>query len=67
MKSIIKENWKSRKLWIFIVLMCIGSFIWSQADASVFNDWVDMSKWLFGIYASGNVGAKIGAAMNGKK
>jgi len=63
----MKETWKSRKLWIFIVLMCVGSFIWGQADASNFSDWVEMTKWLFGIYAGGNVGEHVGKAMNGKK
>jgi len=47
--------------------MFVGSGIWAYADASVFNDWVAMTKWLFAIYASGNVGEHISKAMNGKK
>ena len=63
----MKETWKSRKLWIFIILVSVGSFIWSQADESIFNDWVNMVKVLFFIYAGGNVGEHISKAMNGKK
>ncbi len=47
---------KSRKLKVLIVTMIVGTFIWYMANESIFTDWLDMARWLVGIYVVGNVG-----------
>jgi hypothetical protein len=63
----LNSHWKSRKLWMYITVMLGGTGIWYLAEASIFTDWVEMTKWLTGIYMSGNGIEHIGKAMNGQK
>lgn len=46
---------KSRKLWAFILmeLFSIGLLLKGVMTA---DQWIDFTKWIFGLYAAGNVG-----------
>lgn len=48
-------NWKSRKLivLIFLLLTSIGMVFTGHGDLQT---WTEFAKWIFGIYAVGNVG-----------
>ena len=51
-------NWKSRKLVVAAVIFIIATIfiIWTKLDLP--PNYVDLIKWLFGIYSVGNVGTK---------
>tara|TARA_Y100000310_G_scaffold299812_1_gene334966 strand:+ start:466 stop:648 length:183 start_codon:yes stop_codon:yes gene_type:complete len=51
-------NWKSRKLLILLSLLVISSTM-VFAGHGDFSTWQEFAKWLFGIYATGNVGEHI--------
>lgn len=70
MSDRLKSNMKSRKLWIFIFLFFFGTSVWYWSEASMFPEWVDFIKWIFGIYIIGNGiehGANAYKNENGKK
>jgi hypothetical protein len=45
---------QSRKLWMALLLLVAGTVIWFSGDNRIYADWVEMAKWLFGIYCGGN-------------
>lgn len=55
MKAQLKEQLKSRKL-LFALTLFITSVCFVIFDQAAFSEWVDFTKWVFGIYAAGNVG-----------
>ena len=50
----MSKEWKSRKLWVFILGLVAGTVVWYLSDESTFNDWKDMLVWMTGIYMGGN-------------
>jgi hypothetical protein len=58
-------NLKSRKLLCaFVCFICAtGSVVLQTAT---FQEWADFTKWIFGLYAAGNVGEHV-AKKTGKK
>ena len=51
----IKTQLKSKKL-MFAILLFITSVTFVALGKADFTDWADFIKWVFGIYAAGNVG-----------
>jgi hypothetical protein len=51
-------NLKSRKLLFASVcfLSACGALLYGMAE---FSDWADYTKWIFGLYAAGNVGEHV--------
>jgi len=62
----LNSHWKSRKLWMYIIVMLSGTLIWLLGEGRIFTDWVEMTKWLTGIYMGGNGIEHVGKAMNGQ-
>lgn len=54
----------SRKLWTALLLMFVATIMTFVMENVVFNDWADMIKWLFAIYAGANVGEHASNALN---
>ena len=46
---------KSRKLWVAMGLFVVSTCLLVLAYVEN-QQWIDMAKWVFGIYAGGNVG-----------
>jgi len=61
-----KPDWKSRKLWVYILAMIVGTVVWFFAEGSTFTDWKDLLVWMTGIYMGGN-GAEHAANALSKK
>ena len=58
-------NFKSRKLLCAFVCFLIAT-ICLTINTATFQEWGDFVKWLFGLYAAGNVGEHI-AKQSGKE
>ena len=46
---------KSRKLWAFVVLQVFVSIVFLNGGFTA-SEWIEFTKWNFGIYGAGNVG-----------
>jgi len=53
----ILENYSSRKFIIAIILLLIST-VYLFVHPESFAQWIEFNKWLFGIYAATNAGAK---------
>jgi len=51
-------NLKSRKLLSAFVCLVIAS-ICLVIETATFQEWADFVKWIFGLYAAGNVGEHV--------
>jgi len=49
------SNFNSRKL-ITASILFVVSTIFVIVDKAIFTDWTEFMKWVFAIYAAGNVG-----------
>lgn len=56
-------KFKSRKLYAAIVVFIVAS-ICLYFDKATFDQWSDFIKWVFGLYAAGNVGEHISDKLN---
>ena len=61
-EKIIKKpsisNWKSKKLWGFLVLYILAS-IFTYFNKMSFVEWSELVKWIYGFYATSNVLSKV--------
>lgn len=63
MKKIYDSILESRKLWLFLMLFLVSSaYVWFGKGIT-FVEWADFQKWLFGIYASANIGEHVATNM----
>jgi len=51
-------NWLSRKL-IGASILFIASIVFLVTGHCDMPQWMEFNKWIFGIYAAGNIGSKI--------
>jgi uncharacterized membrane-anchored protein YjiN (DUF445 family) len=51
----LKEQLKSKKL-LFAMLLFVASIVFVATKQACFGEWAEFVKWIFGIYAAGNVG-----------
>jgi hypothetical protein len=60
------SNWKSRKLWLFFLIYGISvSMVLIQF--AQFDQWSEFVNWLYGIYATSNVGTSLLKDKQGSK
>ena len=52
----------SRKL-ILAITLFVASIVFLLTDYADFSQWADFVKWVFGIYAAGNVGEHVSQKM----
>ena len=52
------HKFKSVKLWLLIILIAFTGFL-NYSGTITGGAYIDFIKWVFGIYAAGNVGAKL--------
>ena len=50
-------NFKSRKFHVLVGLISLSS-CFLYAEKMTAQEWIDFNKWIFGIYAAGNVTTK---------
>ena len=55
----MEDKFKSRKLWFALLLLLLATAYLLISENASFTEWGDFAKWIFGIYAAGNVGDKI--------
>ena len=48
---------KGRKFFLFIALSCLSS-VFLATGLLTGDQWVTFNQWIFGIYATGNIGSK---------
>ena len=56
--SVLKTQLQSKKL-AFAVLLFVSSVIFVATGQADFGQWSEFVKWVFGIYAAGNVGEHV--------
>ena len=56
--SVLKTQLQSKKL-AFAVLLFVSSVIFVATGQADFGQWAEFVKWVFGIYAAGNVGEHV--------
>ena len=54
----IRLQLKSKKL-MFAMILFITSIVFVAINKADFTQWADFVKWVFGIYAAGNVGEHV--------
>lgn len=58
----LKEQLSSKKL-VLALLLFIASVIFLLTEYALFSEWSDFVKWIFGLYAAGNVGEHVSTKM----
>jgi|TARA_R110000744_G_scaffold375482_4_gene488971 hypothetical protein len=56
--SVLKSQLQSKKL-MFAMILFIASIIFVATNQADFSQWAEFVKWVFGIYAAGNVGEHV--------
>ena len=56
--SSLKEQLKSKKL-MFAMILFLASIVFVATNQADFGQWSEFVKWVFGIYAAGNVGEHV--------
>ena len=56
--SVLKTQLQSKKL-AFAVLLFLSSVVFVALGKADFTQWAEFVKWVFGIYAAGNVGEHV--------
>jgi len=59
----LKTQLQSKKLMLAVVLF-IASIVFLLTEYADFGQWADFVKWVFGIYAAGNVGEHVSNKVN---
>ena len=49
---------KSRKALVAVLLIIVATVLVALGDMSV-DQWIDIIKWLYGLFVAGNVGSKV--------
>lgn len=62
--STIKDRFSSRKLFFALLLLGLATAYLLLTEDSSFTEWADFAKWIFGIYAAGNVGTEVAKQIN---
>ena len=56
--STIKTQLQSKKL-MFAMILFLASIVFVATNQADFGQWSEFVKWVFGIYAAGNVGEHV--------
>ena len=56
--SVLKTQLQSKKL-MFAVILFLASIVFVAIGQGDFGQWAEFVKWVFGIYAAGNVGEHV--------
>ena len=56
--STIKTQLQSKKL-MFAMILFLASIVFVATNQADFSQWSEFVKWVFGIYAAGNVGEHV--------
>jgi len=56
--SMIKTQLQSKKL-MFAMILFLASIVFVATNQADFSQWSEFVKWVFGIYAAGNVGEHV--------
>ena len=56
--SVLKTQLQSKKL-MFAMILFLASIVFVATNQADFSQWSEFVKWVFGIYAAGNVGEHV--------
>ena len=61
----IYDFFGSRKLF-FAILLTVIMTVFVMIDKAIVQNWIDFEKWVFGLYAAGNIGEHMSNKMKSK-
>ena len=61
--SVLKTQLQSKKL-MFAMILFLASIVFVATNQADFGQWSEFVKWVFGIYAAGNVGEHVSKKVN---